>query len=74
MNDEYVVWLDEMIEEANSAVNNHEKHPERIVESFPGEFSEHWNQRLDTLIDCKDVYLDRPSRDNEFEIEEESSS
>ncbi len=73
MNDEYVTWLDEMIKEANNAINNHEQHPERIVESFPGEFSEHWSSCLDTLILCKDVYLDRPTLDNEFEIEEEQT-
>ena len=64
MSDEYVVWLDEQIEEANKAVSNFENNPERIVESFPGEFSEHWNTRLDTLILCKDTYLDRPTLDN----------
>jgi hypothetical protein len=74
MNDEYVVWLDEMIKEANNAVSNFENYPERIVESFHGEFSEHWSSRLDTLILCKDVYLDRPSRDNEFEIKSEEQS
>ena len=58
MNDEYLLWLDDNIKDSHDAMNNHEQHPERIVEASPGEFIRYWEQQLGTLVNCKDIYMD----------------